>query len=300
MVGRVTNTQLNNQRVGWIEQARVRLAAAEETISTGRVINRPSDDPTGSAEVLRHQRRLERVEQLDRNAANARMWSNTADQALQASNTDLTRAKTLAIQGANDSLTPEARSAIAAELRSIAEELISNANTTVSGRPLFAGTADVAAAFDATGAYLGDTGTVRRSIESDQVVEVARGGTAAFGVSNPGDPMNGNVFEMIRSVADAVEAGTIADVRTGIDQIDGAAARMAGELGRVGAVSQQIDAVVDRHESEKLNVNARVSLLRDADLAESIIKLQSAEASYQATLSSTAKALSRSLLDFLR
>ncbi len=300
MVARVTDSQLNSQRASWIESARARLAATEETISTGRRINRASDDPTAAAEVLRHGRRLDRVHQLDRNAQNAQIWVDAIDQSLQSSNTELARAKSLAVQGANGSLTAEGRAAVAADLRAAADTLLAAANIQVSGRSVFAGTANVTDAFAPDGSYLGDGGVVKRTIESDQVIEVARPGTAAFGVSNPGDPMNGNVFEMLRAVADAVEAGTIADVRTGIEAIDGAADRMSTEQGRLGAVAQQITSVTDRHGSEILSVGNRVSELRDADLAEAIIELRTAEASYDATMQSTARAMSRSLLDFLR
>ena len=66
MLPRVTDLQMSTHRATWIESARTRLASAEETIATGRRINRASDDPTAAAEVLRHERRLGRLDQLER------------------------------------------------------------------------------------------------------------------------------------------------------------------------------------------------------------------------------------------
>ncbi|MGH1504194.1 MAG: flagellar hook-associated protein FlgL [Acidimicrobiales bacterium] len=300
MLPRVTDLQMSTHRATWIESARTRLASAEETIATGRRINRASDDPTATAEVLRHERRLGRLDQLERNAGNARVWLDAADKTLQAADANLARAKTLTVQAANDTLEADERSAIAAELRALADQLLSQANTRVSGRAIFAGSADTDDAFAADGTYLGDAGVVRRSIEQSQTVDVSQPGTTAFGVANGADPLNGNVFQMLREVADRVETGTTADIRAGMGAIDTAAARMGTETGRVGAVQRHVDTVLQSQTDERLNVSARVSELRDADLAEAIIQLRTAEAGYDATMQSTARAMSRSLLDFLR
>ncbi len=75
---------------------------------------------------------------------------------------------------------------------------------------------------------------------------------------------------------------------------------MGTAQGRVGAISQQLDAAELRHSGERLSVESTVSKLRDTDVAEAIIRLRSAEAGYEATLSATARGVSVSLLDFLR
>lgn len=300
VIHRVTDMQMASHRAAWIESARNRLADSERVISTGRKVNRASDDPTAAAEVLRHERRLGRLDQLDRNAGSARIWLDATDKTLQAADANLARAKTLAIQAASDTVNDEQRAAISAELRAIADQLIGQANTRVSGRAIFAGSADTIDAFATDGSYLGDAGVVRRTVDKGQIVDVGQPGTNAFGVSNAADPINGNVFEMLREVADRVDSGVTADIRAGIEAVDGAADRMATEVGRIGAVQRQVDTVLELHDSERLNVSSRVSELRDADLAEAIIQLRTAEAGYDATMQATARAMSRSLLDFLR
>jgi flagellar hook-associated protein 3 FlgL len=276
------------------------LAEAERAISTGRQLNQPSDNPTAATQLLRHQVRLDRIGQYRRNADNARLWISAADEALQSAANNMGRAKTLAVQAGNDTLGPVENGALAADIRAIADELLAVANAKASGRVIFAGTADTPLAYDTNGNYLGDTGAVERTIDVDEVVRVGSPGPDVFGVANPGDPMNGSVFEVLNALADAVEADDPVQVRAGITAINAATARIGQTQGVTGAISQQLDAADFRHGGEELAVQADVSGIRDTDIAEAVIRLRSAEVSYEATLSATARGISRSLLDFLR
>ncbi len=297
---RITDSRLNHQRTTRIEAGRRKLAKAEEQISTGRRFQRASEQPTDASKLLRHSRRLERVQQFKRNSENGRLWSDTADQALQSISREMTRARTLAVQGANETNGPEQLQTIATDIRAIADSLITLSNTKVLGRPVFGGTTDSSDAYASDGTYLGDFGVVRRTIDTGQVVGINSDGPDVFGVSSVGDPLTGDLFQTIRAMADAVEAGDTAEIRRGMESVDVAANRIASAEGRVGAVSQQLDSIDDRLAGEVISVGERVSKLRDVDLAEAVIRLSSAEASYKATLSATSRGLSISLLDFLR
>ncbi|MEM9613421.1 MAG: flagellar hook-associated protein FlgL [Actinomycetota bacterium] len=297
---RITDQGLTNIRVAHIAAGQSKLAEAEGQIASGKQIQKPSDDPSASARLMRHTDRLARIGQYQRNNDSARLWADAGDRTLQSVAYSLGRAKTLAVQAGNDTLGAEERTALATDIRAIADEMISLSNTKVTGRAIFAGTANVDEAYDATGAYLGDTAVVTRSIDSGERVEVGLPGPEVFGVSNPGDPFNGTIFEALHELADRVAAGDNAGVRDGIEAVDAATNRVAAGQGRLGAVSRQLEVVADRQTSEELAVSTTMSKLQDTDVAEAIIRLRSAEASYQATLSATARSMSTSLLDFLR
>ncbi|MCP3993190.1 MAG: flagellar hook-associated protein 3 [Actinomycetia bacterium] len=300
MTVRVTDSGMANIRRTWIAEGRTRIAEVERALSSGLQMNQPSDNPTATASLLRHEVRLQRIDQYQRNGDNARIWIGTADQALQSAANNLGRAKTLAVQAGNGIMGSVERSALASDIRSIADGLLTIGNTKVSGRAIFAGTEDTPQAYDTNGLYLGDNGAVERTIDSNEVVAVGATGPEVFGTSDPGDPMNGSVFEALQALADAVDIGDLVEVRVGIEAVDVAMARVGSAQGRVGAVSQQLDAAGHRHGGETLAVQANVSQIRDTDMAEAIIRLRSAEGSYEATLAATARGLSRSLIDFLR
>lgn len=297
---RVTDLGLSSSRTAWIMQGRSKVAESQHEIGTGRKISQPSDQPNDSARLMGHELRLSRIGQFERNTTNARLWVGAADQALQSASNNMARARTLAIQGANGTLGAVELKALADDIRSIAEGMVAIANTKVSGRAIFAGTANATAAYDVAGTYLGDDGEVTRTIDTDETVVVASNGPDVFGTSDVGNPLNGSVFEVLNTLADSVEAGDNPGIRDGLEAIDVSTARMSGIQGNIGAISQQLDAAEFRHGGERINAEADVTALRDVDLAEAIIRLRSAEASYEATLSATSRALNRSLLDFLR
>lgn len=297
---RITDLGTSTQRADWISARRSRIGEAETEIATGRRINKPSDSPADSSRLMRHENRLRRVEQFGRNVQNARLWTGAADQALQSGSNNMARARTLAIQAGNDTLGPVENKALADDIRAISDGLLAIANTRVSGRAIFGGTSNVSEAYDTAGNYLGDTGVVRRSIDTNETVNVGAVGPNVFGVDNPGDPFNGTAFETLEALADAVEAGDNAGVRAGIEALDVAAARLGTAQGQIGAISQELDAAELRHGSENIITETHVSKIRDVDLAEAVIRLRSAESSYEATLAATARGLSSSLLDFLR
>jgi flagellar hook-associated protein 3 FlgL len=297
---RITDLGMASSRMNWIRQGQSRVASAEQEIATGRRINKASDNPSESARLMRYDLRLQRVEQFSRNNTNAKLWIGSADQALQSGANYLERARTLGVQAGNDTLGAEERRAIASDIRSIGQGLLAMANTKISGRAIFAGTADTDGAYDSTGTYIGDNGQVIRALDSNETVVVGYRGPDLFGVSNAGDPMNGNLFEMLGAMADAIEASDIGGVRTGIDQVDAAMGRIGMVQGQVGAASQQLDAADARQESERIDTEDSVSKIRDVDIADAVIRLRSAEVSYEATMAATARALSKSLLDFIR
>lgn len=296
---RITDQGLANSRLAWINQGRGRSAEAETIISSGRRLQQPSDDPAAAAQLLRYDNRLQRINQYQRNGARARLWVDGADSALQSTSNNLARAKTIAVQAGNDILGQSENDALAADIRAIADEIRTAANSKISGRAVFAGTSDTADAYDQTNTYLGDYGTVELSIDTNETIVVGTYGPDAFGETNI-TPYNGTVFEVLEELASSIEAGDNAAVRDGIEAVDVAADRVGSVLGRVGALSQQLDAAEFRHSGEKLSVEGNVSKLRDTDMAEAMIRLRSAEAGYEATLSATARGLSTSLLDFLR
>ncbi len=297
---RITDQGLANSRAHWISEGRATVADTEQQVSTGRKIDSPSEDPGAAAQLMRYDMRLQRLGQYQRNTGNAKLWTGAADTALQSAATNLARAKTIAIQAGNDTLGDEENAALAADIRAIADEMQTISNTKVSGRAIFAGTAGTTDAYDANGAYLGNNDPVQFSVDTNQMVTVGAVGPVVFGVPAPGDPMNGTVFEALEAIAVAIENGDNAQVRLGIEAVDVAATRIGGAQGQIGSTAVALDATDLRHSGERLAVEENVSSIRDTDLAEAVIRLRSAEAGYEATLSATARGLSRSLLDFLR
>ncbi|MFT7597591.1 MAG: flagellar hook-associated protein 3 FlgL [Acidimicrobiales bacterium] len=296
---RVTNLGSSNAMREWIASSGRRLAESQEDIGSGVHFDRSSEAPAAAATVLRNERTVGRLGQLERNIDDAKLWLQTSDTIMNDVVASLTRARTLMVQGANEVNSPEARGAIAADIRSIRDEMLSLANSTVNGRPIFAGTANIPQSYDAAGNYLGDDGAVLRSVTTTDSFSVAATGPSVFGDNNPADPLNGSLFERLEAAAAAVDAGDVAQVRQSIESADSSMSTVQSQIGRLGGLSNRLEEVASRNQVGQIDLKSQISQLQDVDMADAILRLRSAESSYEATLSSVSRSLSRSLLDFL-
>lgn len=297
---RVTTLGSTNNSTRQMRAAAERLAGLQDQVATGLRLVAASDSPSDAATVLRSQRSLDRLGQLERNTTDAKMWLETGDTAVNSAITTLTRARNLTVNGANSVNTTEARRAIASEIRSISEELLSLANSKLNGRSLFAGTSGADTAFDASGNYQGDDGQTVRSVTTTDSFVVAVPGTQVFGEVNGLDPLNGTVFQMLNTVADSIDAGDFNAVRDGIEAIDAAMGRVQTESTRLGGLAARLDEITSRNEALQISTRSQISEVRDVDMGDAILRLRTAETTYEAAISAAGRSLGRSLLDFLR
>lgn len=297
---RITSTTSNRRMLNDLATAQKALLRSQGRLSSGKELERASDSPARALAALDHRGMLRRTEQLQRNATDARGWLVAADTALTSGVEELTRARTLVISATSGAADPNSLKAVADELRTLREGMVQLANSQYLNRPIFAGNAAVDAAYDPSGVYQGDGGAVLRPVAESVTLQVNRTGPAVFGASNPGDPMNGNVFEMLDAVIAAVEAGDPAAMATGLDRLDAATDRMEAGQVELGARARQVEDVAARTEILNLDRRQALSEVEDVDVAQALIDVRAREFTYQAALSSAATVMRTSLLDFLR
>ncbi len=165
---RTTLSMASRQSLANLEQIRARRQRSTDEISTGLRVRRPSDGPVEAGGIVRTQSALESLAQFRASLSSVGERLRAADAALNQAVDLVTRARSLASQGANFNQTAETRAGIAVEVDGILQNLITIANTEFGGKFLFAGLADDARPFlpDASSpdgvVYRGDAG--RRSV----------------------------------------------------------------------------------------------------------------------------------------
>lgn len=107
--------------------------------STHKRINRPSDDPVGTARVLGHRSTIADLKQYKENLSTAKGWLGQADSTLTQVNTILTRIRGLAEQAATGTMSADNREQASMEVRQLYEELIVMANAKYEDQYIFAG-----------------------------------------------------------------------------------------------------------------------------------------------------------------
>ncbi len=107
--------------------------------SSQKRINRPSDDPVGTARVLNYRTSLASIDQYRTNIDTAKGWLGLADESMIQVSTLLTKLKGLAEQGASGTMTASDREATSYEVRQIFSQLVNLANSRFEGNSIFGG-----------------------------------------------------------------------------------------------------------------------------------------------------------------
>ncbi len=113
----------------------------ETTIQGGtqKKINKPSDDPAGTAMVLNSRAKIAETTQYQENVDTARGWLELTDGTLQQVSTTIAQIKTLAEQAATGTMTDENRKQIAYQLEELFGTLINLSNVEFNDRSVFGG-----------------------------------------------------------------------------------------------------------------------------------------------------------------
>lgn len=294
-IQRVTQSMLSRNSVGALQTGLSRLAKLQEQMSTGRILNRPSDSPTDTTSAMRIRSSMADVKQYGRNANDGNGWLSQADSALTSMNDQVLRARDLALQGANSgSIGPTAREALAAEVDQIRGGLIDTANTSYLGRPVFGGVTAGPKAYDATGTYIGTPGAVNRTVSEGTSVRVDVDGQQAFGATG------NSVFDHLDALSTALRAGNQAGISASIAALAADRDRITTTQTDVGSRQIRVESAIQAASDNELKLSTSLSNVENADLPKVIVDLQMQQVAYQASLAATARVTQPSLLDFLR
>lgn len=256
-------------------------------ITTGKRILAPSDDPVAAA----------RVAQIGKDQGNEKAWKSNvdtasalaarADTALGSVATLLDRAKELMLTGVNGTLSAANRGSIAIELRSIATEIGSLADSKdFRGQPLFA------------------TGTPL-AIPVAQGLTIAPVDSRAAVFDNVITPTGTfDLASIVNAAADAMEltddAARATAGRESLDALDAALGHVANTRGEQGLRAQRLDALAERFEDSAIKLTEERGDLESTDIAEAIARIQATQITLQAAQAIYAQLNQNTLFDLLR
>lgn len=293
---RVTHQMSQQTSLANVQRNLAAMAKLQGQASSLRRIEKPSDDPAGTAQSLRLRAEQRTLTQYDRNAVDGKGWLTAVDTALQTTSAQIIRARTLVVQAASTgTTTAESAEALALEVEAVRDALLAQANATYTGRSVFAGTSDADAAYtaqpDGTYTYAGGGGTVDRRLADEVTVRVDADGSEVFG--NASD----SVFALLDRIAADIRAG--GDVSPALAELDGWHSRTTSALATTGARTNQVESQIAVNATTTLSLKADISAIEDVDLAETLVHLQTQEVAYQAALGATARVLQPTLLQYL-
>lgn len=293
-ISRVTQRMMATSSLSGLQNSLAAVARTQEQLSSGRVLNRPSDNPSDAADAMRLRESLATTTQYTRNAQDGLGWLGQADTALGSVGDQLQNAQDLVTQGVNGSLTQAGRDAIASQLRSLRAGIVDDANSSYLGRPIFGGVTGGAKAYDATGSYVGTPGAVNRTVGPGQQVRVDVDGPAVFGSGS------GSVFDHLDAAAAAVSSGDPAAMATALQAVQADLRRVTDARAQVGTTTNRVDAAVSAAQTQQTALTSSLQDIENTDLPKAAVDLQMQTVAYQAALGAASKALQPSLMEFLR
>jgi flagellar hook-associated protein 3 FlgL len=246
--------------------------------------------------------------QYQRNVQDGQGWTDETESALDDITENVNRARDLLVQGGNDATDQTSRNAIATELNQIIDAIKQSTGKTYRGSYVFAGTQTSTRPYE-TGAddtYHGDDGGLDPAI-AGVVREIGPGITISLntvGKDILGEGQSANddkLLDVLRDAVDHLSSGDGASLRTtDLTRLDANVDHILEVRAANGAKASRLEAAYGRLQQTEESTVGQLSNVEDADIAQTLIDLNSQTAAYQAALRAGANLVQSSLMDFLR
>ncbi len=304
---RISTAHYHQQAIESINERSSAMAKLQEQLTTGKRINRASDDPIGAAEAERIRASSAKMAMETRMMSFATGMLSQADGALAGASDSLQTARELMISAGNGSLQPEDRKSIALQLRNVRNELLAIANQRDgAGGYIFGGQGSATAPFTSTGTppatvvFEPTGGTQQTGL--DMTFDTTVDGGKVF-LGGPGG--GGSIFEALDTLVLHLEDDAIdgAALRAGLDAALGATdAGLDRVLQARTAVGEQLRIMESRGrllESGELQAASRLADISATDYAKVVSEMQTNQLAVDAAMRTYAQISRMSLFDYL-
>ena len=294
---RVSFNLMSNNILGNIFRNSEKLLNAQTTVATGKLINRPSDDPIAMGKILDYRKMLFSIDQYGQNIINGKTRIDVAETALNFVSELLTDAKNIAIDQSGSSVANNNKEIAAVQIKEIRDQIYQFANTRLSGRYIFAGHESDKPAFSNDGSYNGDSGDINIIVGDNLKTNVNATGDEIF--ISPGDD---NIFNILDELQTALDDDPYvpSDVSDKIELLDDARNQVNNVSAMLASKYTMMEFNEEKLRNIKLNIENMRSGMEDADMAEAVVSLQLQETAYEVSLAASSKLIQQSLMDFLR
>lgn len=332
---RVTSLMIFDQLRVSFERNLARVFKLNNQLSSGKRIEKPSDDVVGLMRAMDYKLSINHNDQFKRNIDEANTFLSFTENVLASVSDALIRSKELALSGSTGTLDAESRSSIAKEVASIRDHLLNLSNSKLRDRYVFSGFKTDTRTFDpSTFTYQGDSGIINVLIDKSTLIPINVVGidvfrytlTASDTVSlNDGkyivynqvgtnieveiyDSDNtllesfsfSNFMNMLDHLNSALENNNVLKIKSLLKPLDLALNQVLNTRSEIGARLNRLDDQTNRLDDSTVDLKTFLSNTEDANTVEVISELSKAETALLALRQTSAQLLSQSLFDFLR
>lgn len=329
--GRVSENQKLTSILERTGATRKQIINLGDQISSGIKASVP-EETSSAGSISKLNLTLQRIDSYQTRTANAQSFFAFQDDVLSQGTDLITRAKEIATQAANGTVSSEARSQMAEEVWQLRDHMVSLANSTYQGKYVWSGAQDNTPPFSAATYTVPTTGAASQryiygttqTYQSTRTIQVSD--EVAVRVNTPGDQVFSEAIASLERLGRALSgyttnpanASTLPDgtgvafvfptdyqnqtdaIRVSIDELDTARQDdIQIERVSVGARMRRLETATSVLKVAKTSAEEVLSNLQDTDITEAGSKLVQAQTTLEASLSVTSRLLNTSILDFL-
>jgi flagellar hook-associated protein 3 FlgL len=290
---RITEAMTLNSVLQGESRVSQRLAQLTQEASSGLRVTQPSDDPAAYASIVQRDAGISAIQGRSAAATSATSDLDLAGNALDQATTLLQKARAIAVAQANGTQDPGTRADAAVEVDSIRQQLLALGNTRGSSGYLFGGTATNTPPFDASGAFVGNTGATHVEV-ADGVLAVSNAnGAQAFTAAGGRD-----VFADLQTLSTALSSNDPVAIQGSIANLDASHTQVVAAEVDAGERSDRLSSASDAMASALVQMQTARGTVADADMAPTLSNLQATQTAYQAALQVNKQILSLAASQF--
>lgn len=299
---RVTQSMLQNNMLNNLFKSQSNMDKYLKQITTGKKINRPSDDPVIAMKGINYRTEVTEAEQYTRNATEVWNWFDHSDDVLGKSTKAMQRMEELANQAANGTNTQDELNSIKKEVEQLKEQMIEMANTQVNGKYIFNGT-------DTDKPLIkkekNDNGEVEIEFNTGDgreemvEIEVSKGINMEVNVS-PEGVFDQGLFDHIDGFITALENGDDDEINQSLENLQDSSSNIIQSRAELGARMNRLELIEDRLENQVVIAKDTMAKNEGVEFEEAVTNLLTQEVIHRAALSAGSKIIQPSLVDFLR
>ncbi len=277
---RITQAMSLNTVLAAESRAAEQMGRLTEMASSGLRVGQPSDDPAAYASIVQRDAQIATVQGRSSAATLAATNLGFAENTLDQATTLLEKARSLAVEQANATLTGADRSNAATQIDGLRQQLLALANARGSSGYVFGGTKTGSPPFDPSGAFVGNDGAAHVEVADGVLVRSNASGAQAFTAAGGGR----DVFADLTALSAAFSSNNVAAIQASLVDLDASHQQLLAARIDTGERAGRLQSASDAMNSALTLMQTARASEADADAPSTFSNLQASQAAYQQAL----------------
>lgn len=321
---RITQKNLTRAYLSGLNRNINQLSKSNERLSSGKRINKVSDNVTDAQKALKVRNQLRNNEQFVRNIQSIQNEISAQESSAMQMNEILIDVKELLVKAGSGVNSDSDKLIIANEISQLNKSILQLVNVKTSDRYTFSGLNNEAPIqVDASGNVLFNGVNVDDILETDldndsifidigiglkfdtqvdqsSVVQLNTSAIHLLGYGKNGNGTPNNLVSLLNKVVSDLKVGDVSQISEYQKQLSKSVDRVLVQVTDIGTRYAYLENSISRLENEKLNLTDQQNHLESIDYEEETILNKSYDMAYQISLQLGSKVLPLSIFDFMR